>query len=181
MLPRKANLPVARLALLLFLFIFSSPKTFSVEPPRPAAATAQIVNGFLVGIQITDPGAGYTAPPAVIISGGGGIGAIAVAEIADGHVTSFVIFSAGIGYTSPPQIQIAPPGGFSLLLRLEATHVQLKLHVVLGRAYQVETSADRQSWTSLGQPFIAEDEDMFIDVPRAQLRQHVRIYEVRSQ
>lgn len=44
-----------------------------------ATATARVLNGFVVEIVITSGGSGYTAPPAVALSGGGGEGAEAKA------------------------------------------------------------------------------------------------------
>ena len=44
-------------------------------PPRQATATAEVVNGFLVGVGITDPGRGYQSVPSIGFVGGGGTGA----------------------------------------------------------------------------------------------------------
>jgi hypothetical protein len=82
----------------------------SIPPgPRLATATAQVVNGFLVGASITDGGYGYTNNPSVSISGGGGSGATAMTLTVDGVVTRIVVTNPGIGYTNPPMISIAPP------------------------------------------------------------------------
>jgi hypothetical protein len=75
--------------------------------PRLATATAQVVGGFVVGINITDGGSGYTDNPAVTISGDGS-GSKAAATMVDGVVTSIKITSPGSGYTSAT-ITIAPP------------------------------------------------------------------------
>lgn len=76
--------------------------------PAQAFATAQLVNGFVVGAAITSGGSGYvTAPPVTIV--GGGTNATAVSQIAGGVVSSITITSAGIGYTNMPTIQIAQP------------------------------------------------------------------------
>jgi hypothetical protein len=77
--------------------------------PRIASATAQIVNGFVVGATITDGGYGYVENPVVTISGGGGTGAKATATQFNGVVTRITITNPGIGYTSAPTITIAPP------------------------------------------------------------------------
>jgi hypothetical protein len=77
--------------------------------PLQARATAQRVNGFVVGATVTSGGLGYVTNPAVAIVGGGGTNATAVSHVSAGRVTSITITDAGIGYTSTPTIQIAPP------------------------------------------------------------------------
>ena len=77
--------------------------------PRTATATAQVVNGFMVGATITDGGYGYAENPTVTITGGGGTGAKATATQFNGVVTSITITNPGSGYTSTPTITIAPP------------------------------------------------------------------------
>ena len=77
--------------------------------PRIATATAQVVNGFVVGATITDGGYGYVENPTVTITGGGGTGAKATATQLNGVVTSITINNSGSGYTSTPTITIAPP------------------------------------------------------------------------
>jgi len=77
--------------------------------PAHAFATAQVVNGFVVGATVTSRGSGYVTTPAVTIFGGGGINATAVAHISGGVVTSITITDAGIGFTNAPTVRIAPP------------------------------------------------------------------------
>ena len=77
--------------------------------PRIATATAQVVNGFVVGATITDAGYGYVENPTVSITGGGGTGAKATATQFNGVVTSITINNSGSGYTGTPTITIAPP------------------------------------------------------------------------
>ena len=82
--------------------------------PSQAFATAQMVNGFLVGATVTGGGSGYISAPAVTIVGGGGRNATAVAGMSGGVVTGIVITSAGIGYTNTPTLRIAAPPAASL-------------------------------------------------------------------
>ena len=77
--------------------------------PAQAFATAQVVNGFIIGATITSGGSGYVTAPAVQIAGGGGTNAAAYSQISGGVVTSIVVTNAGFGYTSTPTIQIAQP------------------------------------------------------------------------
>jgi autotransporter-associated beta strand protein len=65
-----------------------------------------------VGAVVTSPGAGYSSPPLVTVTGGGGIGATAIATIAGGQVTGIVFTSLGTGYTSAPTITLTG-GGFT--------------------------------------------------------------------
>ena len=71
------------------------------QPPLAARSLGQIVS-----ISLTTGGAGYTAPPSVSLSGGGGTGAAAVAHMAGTMVESIVITDAGSGYTSNPTVTI---------------------------------------------------------------------------
>jgi hypothetical protein len=82
-----------------------------LQPNNPsiATATAQVVNGFVVGATITSGGSGYTNNPTVTITGGGGTGAKATATQFNGVVTSITITNPGSGYTSTPTITIEPP------------------------------------------------------------------------
>ncbi len=89
--------------------LFEIESTAPTSNPKIAAATAQVVNGFVVGANITDGGYGYTNNPVVTISGGGGSGAKAVAYQVNGVVVSITITNPGSGYTSSPTITIAPP------------------------------------------------------------------------
>jgi hypothetical protein len=78
----------------------SAQATATANPPH---------NGSLTTINVTSGGAGYTAPPAVGITGGGGSGATATASVSGGAVTGIVVNSAGSGYSSTPTVTIAPP------------------------------------------------------------------------
>ena len=64
-------------------------------------------SGQVVSISLATGGSGYTAPPAVSISGGGGNGASCIAHMAGTQVESVVITNGGTGYTSAPTVTIA--------------------------------------------------------------------------
>jgi hypothetical protein len=78
------------------------------NPGSPAAATATIISGFVVGATVTSGGSGYTSPPAVSITGNG-TGAAATATVSSGAVSEITITNAGSGYTTGATISIAPP------------------------------------------------------------------------
>jgi hypothetical protein len=63
------------------------------------------------GVNLISGGFGYSDPPTVTITGGGGTGAIAVPTIQDGVVISIDMVSRGRGYTSVPTVEITGGGG----------------------------------------------------------------------
>lgn len=69
------------------------------------------VAGTLAAIELTSGGSGYTTPPTVTFSGGGGTGAAATAIIQGGAVVGFTITNEGSGYTSAPTITLADGDG----------------------------------------------------------------------
>jgi hypothetical protein len=56
-------------------------------------------------------GSGYSSPPTVTVSGGGGSGAAVTANLSGGTVTTYTITNAGSGYTSNPTITVSGGGG----------------------------------------------------------------------
>jgi hypothetical protein len=75
-----------------------------------ATATANFSGGFVTIYTVTFGGDGYTAVPAVTVSGGGGSGASATAHLTGGVVTSITVNHPGNGnYTSVPTVTVAPP------------------------------------------------------------------------
>jgi hypothetical protein len=74
-----------------------------------ATGTATLAGTFVVGVNITDSGGGYTNTPLVYFFGGGGNGAQAIAVISNGVVTAIDVINAGYGYTNAPQVVIDPP------------------------------------------------------------------------
>jgi hypothetical protein len=128
-------------------------------PPKKATATSQVVNGFVVGIKITDFGFGYETAPTVLLVGGGGTGATATATVLNGVVTAITITNPGSGYTSAPLVRIASPP-FTPKLAIEVSKVNVRLSVVLGRKYQIESSSDLANWKPASAVFIAQDEEL---------------------
>jgi hypothetical protein len=60
------------------------------------------------GVEVVNPGYGYTVPPSVAIIGGGGAGAAATATIGDGVVGIITVTSGGSGYEVAPTVTISP-------------------------------------------------------------------------
>ena len=131
--------------------------TLTACTPHAARATAQVVNGFVVGATIADAGCGYTNAPAVLIQGGGGTGATARAVVSDGQVTAITITSPGCCDTNTPRIVIGSPP-FVPKLAISVSKVKVTQNVVLGRRYVLEASNDLAVWLPTGPPFTAESE-----------------------
>jgi hypothetical protein len=78
-----------------------------------------ITGGSVTSASLSAVGSGYTSPPTVTISGGGGAGATAVANLATvggsvvtgGVVTSTSVSSGGAGYSSAPTVTFSGGGG----------------------------------------------------------------------
>jgi len=139
--------------------------TIAPPPPRKAEATSEVVNGFVVGAKVTSGGFGYDTAPTVLLVGGGGVGATASAKVADGFLVEVTITNPGSGYTSTPLIRIASPISpptplLSAGKLLAAPALAVRMQVILGRKYQMESTKDMVTWTPTGPAFIAEDEEL---------------------
>jgi hypothetical protein len=121
--------------------------------PYSAAATATVVDGFLVAATITDGGCGYTNVPRVAMLGGGGNGATGTAIVSNGVVTGITITDAGIDYTSTPTIYIYSPLGAQIAL-IQAV-VPSFSDLLIGSNYQLQVSENLNSWTNQGAAFTA--------------------------
>jgi hypothetical protein len=69
------------------------------------------------GVEIINPGFGYTVAPTVAFYGGGGQGAEAYSEIADGVLGIITVTSGGSGYTSEPNVTISGVGSTTPIIR----------------------------------------------------------------
>lgn len=85
-----------------------------------ATVTWSITNGngtitnFTTGtvhqVALGSGGSGYTIPPAISFTGGGGSGAAAFATVSGGVITAITVTNPGSGYTSAPTVVITPNG-----------------------------------------------------------------------
>lgn len=76
----------------------------------------------ITAIGVTAGGTGYTAPPTITITGGGGTGAVAVANVnAAGVITSVTVVSGGTGYTTDPTIGFITTSGVINVTNLNRT------------------------------------------------------------
>lgn len=144
--------------------------------PVLARGSAQVVNGFVVGVNLISGGSGYTNTPAVRFFGGGGNGASATAVVSNGVVVAINVESAGRGYTSTPAVKIASPGGLPGL-NIKTKRVTVELFLVLGRRYRLDSSQDLVSWSAV-ETFVAEDEVLSRDFDVLESGQYFRVIEV---
>ena len=96
----------------------SLPGGIGVEVPDEAYKAKAVAITTSIGdaksisqILITNAGYGYTEPPTITISGGGGFGAIATCGISTGIITRIQITNKGDRYYQPPEISIDSPVG----------------------------------------------------------------------
>jgi hypothetical protein len=61
------------------------------------------------GVEIINPGYGYTIAPPITFTGGGGSGVVATSVIADGIVGKINIIDGGSGYVAEPLVLVNPP------------------------------------------------------------------------
>ncbi len=78
-----------------------------------ATGAATFAGGAVTAIAVTNGGSGYTTPPVVRITGGGGTGATATATLTGGVVTAITVVTGGSGYTSTPTVTIFADSGDS--------------------------------------------------------------------
>lgn len=83
-----------------------------------AKGTVNFADGVITGVtllggvrsvDLINFGSGYTNPPIVTFSGGGGSGASAYADTRNGSVLRIIVTNLGDGYTSPPTVVIGQP------------------------------------------------------------------------
>ena len=94
--------------------ISTSPSSLGGSDATAVAFTTSIANVTSVEkILITNAGFGYTVPPTITISGGGGIGAAATCSInsVSNGVVRFTMTDNGIGFGTAPTVTIGVPLG----------------------------------------------------------------------
>jgi hypothetical protein len=62
------------------------------------------------GVELVNPGSGYTTSPGVVFIGGGGSGAAATSIIGNGLIGIVTITNGGSGYTTSPSVTFTSPG-----------------------------------------------------------------------
>ena len=86
-------------------FGYDYPHDYTLRPEITFPINAQLTStSILSSITVTDPGSGYSQAPAVVITGGGGSGAIAEASIKNGRIDDIIVKDPGSGYSSTPTV-----------------------------------------------------------------------------
>jgi hypothetical protein len=114
----------------------------------PATATPIIVNGFIVGVNMTAPGSSYAVAPTISFSDVSGHGATAYAQISNGSVTNIIITDAGSGYSSNAIINITPAAFLNVVIPSAQS-------LMVEQNYQLQISHDLINWTGYGSVFTA--------------------------
>ena len=78
-----------------------------------ALAAIDFNTGTVSKVSVVNGYVGYTTPPTVIFTGGGGSGATGTATINQGVVTGVIITNPGINYTSAPTVTLSRLGSFA--------------------------------------------------------------------
>ena len=88
-------------------FGYDYPHDYTLRPEITFPINAQLTStSILSSITVTNPGSGYSQAPAVVISGGGGSGAVAEASIRNGRLDQIVVKDPGAGYSSTPSVNL---------------------------------------------------------------------------
>ena len=88
-------------------FGYDYPHDYTLRPEITFPINAQLTStSILDSITVTDPGTGYSQAPAVVITGGGGSGAIAEATTKNGRLDTIIVKDPGAGYSSTPIVSL---------------------------------------------------------------------------
>ncbi len=105
-------------------FGFDYTHDYTLRPEITFPVNLQLINtSVLSSIKVIDPGSGYTSVPEVVITGGGGTGAIAEAEIRNGRISGILIKNPGFGYSTEPKIELK--SSFTYVINLDLGLFQL--------------------------------------------------------
>src|SRR5665213_300280 len=132
----------------------SEGKCSAVILPKTAIGATTATNGFVIGVNLTDGGYGYTNTPLVRFIGGGGSGAAGFAIVSNGVVTSITITNAGYGYTNAPVVVLDPPFIFNPFLGIAPMSFLTFSNLTVGGIYQLQRF-QAWYWTNLPVNFTA--------------------------
>ena len=104
-------------------FGFDYTHDYTLRPEITFPVNVQLTStSILDSITVTDPGSGYATPPAVIIEGGGGSGALAEATIRNGRIDQIEVKDPGSGYSSEPKVSLK--SSFNYVVNLDLNLLQ---------------------------------------------------------
>ena len=99
----------------------------SQDSPQSAKASAVLVDGFVVKVDVNNSGGKYTGIPKVEIKGGGGRGARAEAFVEYGRVVDVKVTNAGFGYVDIPDVVIEAPSALPSIDKIELTNITTRI------------------------------------------------------
>jgi hypothetical protein len=134
---------------------FSPPMVAGPGVTGPAFATARVDNGFVVQIDVTSGGFGYSTPPTVLILGGGGSGASATAKVTNGNVVAITITNPGTGYTNAPVVALVPPNLPPSKVSVSVETVRVSAALLPGAPYVLQSSTNGVTWINTAPVFVA--------------------------
>lgn len=101
------------------------------------------------GVEIINPGYGYTVAPSVVFLGGGGAGAAATTIIGNGIVGIITLTNGGSGYATAPIVTINPPSsGTTATARAKINSVGIVTQISITNAGSGYTSSPTISISS---------------------------------
>ena len=99
-------------------FGYDYPHDYTLRPEITFPINAQLTStSILDSITVTDPGSGYSQAPAVVITGGGGSGAVAEALVRNGRLDQILVKDPGAGYSSEPAVELK--SSFNYVINLD--------------------------------------------------------------
>ncbi|AOV61558.1 virion structural protein [Synechococcus phage S-WAM1] len=114
---------------------------YTLRPEIAFPINLQLFNtSILSQITITNPGAGYTSAPAVIIQGGGGTGAEAEAVVKNNRLSEILIKNPGAGYSSQPEVTLKSE--FTYVVNLDLNYLQFNFPHGITTGAEVQFRAD---------------------------------------
>jgi Laminin B (Domain IV) len=122
---------------------------FNAGVPRRGVALANLVNGFIVGTDLVNPGFGFQTPPAVTFYDptGLGSGASGAAVVKDGWLIGIEITATGSKYSDSTLVIISPPPRApTISIGRDHDSAELYLEVWAEYIYRLESSSDLVEW-----------------------------------
>ena len=119
---------------------------YTLRPEITFPINLQLFNtSILSQIKVTNPGSGYTAAPAVVITGGGGSGAEGEAIVRNNRLSEIIIKNPGSGYSSEPTIELKSE--FNYVVNLDLNYLQFNFPHGITQGAEIEFRADDQGTT----------------------------------
>lgn len=114
---------------------------YTLRPEIAFPINLQLFNtSILSQIKITNPGAGYTSAPAVLISGGGGVNAEAEAVVKNNRLSEILIKNPGSGYSSQPSVTLKSE--FTYVVNLDLNYLQFNFPHGITTGAEIQFRAD---------------------------------------